>query len=409
MILVKIDTAFTVLIGPVLDADGVAVTGLNASAFKLTKNGSVGDPNGSTTATHSHTGHYVYAANAGDASALGVGQISINSTTNAMSPVSFMVLTEKNYNALILGTDNLEVDLIQILGTALTETSSGYLAAAFKKLLDVATPLLTVAAVMRGTDGAFTDPSSRIDAAISSRAAPGAEMDLKDAPNATAVTAIQSGLATATNVSDLQTHGDNTWATATGFSTHDAAAVVSALETNGSKLDHLWEMTENDGGTRRLTTNSLELAPSGGLTAQQTRDAMKLAPSAGDPVAGSIDKALDNIEDDSNELQTDWEDGGRLDTLLDAASGVSGDVTTITENTLDVNSVALGTINIGGVPVSSARVIFAADADTNFASILYQTLTDGDGGFSISIPSGATYRMKAIYSGYTSPVKRITI
>ncbi len=49
-----------------------------------------------------------------------------------------------------------------------------------------------------------------------------------------------------------------------------AAAVKSAIETDGSKVDHLWEMTEDDSGTRRLTTNALEQAPSGsGTTAQQ--------------------------------------------------------------------------------------------------------------------------------------------
>ena len=47
-----------------------------------------------------------------------------------------------------------EVDLTHILGTAITETVGGYLAAAFKKLFDVATPLLVASDVMRGTDGA---------------------------------------------------------------------------------------------------------------------------------------------------------------------------------------------------------------------------------------------------------------
>jgi len=43
------------------------------------------------------------------------------------------------------GTTKLQVDLKSILATALTETSAGYLAAAFKKLFDVASPQLTVA------------------------------------------------------------------------------------------------------------------------------------------------------------------------------------------------------------------------------------------------------------------------
>jgi len=47
-----------------------------------------------------------------------------------------------------------EVDLTRILGTALTESASGYLAAAFKKLFDVETPMLVASDAMRGTDNA---------------------------------------------------------------------------------------------------------------------------------------------------------------------------------------------------------------------------------------------------------------
>lgn len=83
---------------------------------------------------------------------------------------------------------------------------------------------------------------------------------------------------------ELQTNQGN-WLTATGFSTHSAADVVTAMETNGSKLDHLWEMTEDDGGVRRLTTNSLEQAPSGGLNATQIAEAVW------DAVAASYDDA----------------------------------------------------------------------------------------------------------------------
>ena len=46
------------------------------------------------------------------------------------------------------------VDLTKIHGVALTETVNGYLAAAFIKLFDVATPLLVASEAMRGTDSA---------------------------------------------------------------------------------------------------------------------------------------------------------------------------------------------------------------------------------------------------------------
>lgn len=98
-------------------------------------------------------------------------------------------------------------------------------------------------------------------------------------------------------------------AAVTTRSSHSAADVVTALEVNGSKLDHLWEMTEDDAGTRRLTTNALEQAPTGGSA----------------PTAAAIRQEIDSnstqlaaIVADTNELQAELADGGRTDLLVDA-------------------------------------------------------------------------------------------
>jgi len=98
-------------------------------------------------------------------------------------------------------------------------------------------------------------------------------------------------------------------ATVGSRSSHSAAGVVTALEANGSKLDHLWEMTEDDGGVRRLTTNALEQAPTGGSA----------------PTAAAIRQEIDAnstqlaaIVADTNELQAELADGGRTDLLVDA-------------------------------------------------------------------------------------------
>jgi len=50
------------------------------------------------------------------------------------------------------GTIVKKADTTKILGTALTETSAGYLAAGFKKLLDVASPVFTLASVNQSAD-----------------------------------------------------------------------------------------------------------------------------------------------------------------------------------------------------------------------------------------------------------------
>lgn len=54
-----------------------------------------------------------------------------------------------------------------------------------------------------------------------------------------------------------------------------ASAIRTALEADGSKLDHLWETTEDDTGVRRFTANALEQSPAGTApTAVQIRQEM---------------------------------------------------------------------------------------------------------------------------------------
>ena len=60
-----------------------------------------------------------------------------------------------------------KANLAEILGTALTETG-GYIAAGFKKLFNVATPVLVASDVMRGTDGVDTAAMRGTDGAVTS-------------------------------------------------------------------------------------------------------------------------------------------------------------------------------------------------------------------------------------------------
>jgi hypothetical protein len=65
--------------------------------------------------------------------------------------VQLTVVPELIYDALFAG-DLLHVDVTGILNTTLTETAGGYLAAAFKKLFDVVTPVFTAACVNQAAD-----------------------------------------------------------------------------------------------------------------------------------------------------------------------------------------------------------------------------------------------------------------
>lgn len=86
----------------------------------------------------------------------------------------------------------ISVNLIAILGTTLTETA-GQIAAAFKKWFDVPTPVGTVNSIPNATAGA-----------TGGLAIVGSQMDLKDSPNATAITAINAAVLTAiSNLNNL--------------------------------------------------------------------------------------------------------------------------------------------------------------------------------------------------------------
>lgn len=148
-----------------------------------------------------------------------------------------------------------------------------------------------------GTDGAGLTAigdtrMANLDATVSSRLAPAGTLavctTLTNLPAATAdwltaaavkadaVTKIQNGLATPTNITagtittvtnltNAPTSGDltATMKASVTAAVPTAATIKTALEADGSMLEHLHEMTEDDGGTRRLTANALEEAPSG--------------------------------------------------------------------------------------------------------------------------------------------------
>lgn len=79
----------------------------------------------------------------------------VDSATKAIEDQTLVIYTYGNASAKIpldLGSSALNANVVQILGTAVTETVAGYLAAGFKKLFDVATPVLTAASVNQTGD-----------------------------------------------------------------------------------------------------------------------------------------------------------------------------------------------------------------------------------------------------------------
>ena len=194
---VRQNTARTVTIGPILDADGVAKTDEVVASILASKNGGAyGALNGAATLTHSQTGFYLLALTASDIDTLGCLELSLNSGTNTMPVVKLNVMPISVWDALYslamgaangltkAGATYGDLDTLAIHGDAAWATATS-----------------VIASNMRGTDGANTT-----------------------VPDA-------AGTA-ATLLSALETHGDSTWATGEGAS---ASAIATAVWVNGTR------------------------------------------------------------------------------------------------------------------------------------------------------------------------------
>ena len=122
----KQSTAKTFLVGPILDADGAAKTDEVVANIKVTKNGTVGAADASSTLTHDHAGMYKFAAVDGDDfDTLGESEFSLNSGTNAMASVKFQVVDANNYDSLVSGSDKLQVHTDEITAGLIVAATLG--------------------------------------------------------------------------------------------------------------------------------------------------------------------------------------------------------------------------------------------------------------------------------------------
>jgi hypothetical protein len=97
---------------------------------------------------------------------------------------------------------------------------------------------------------------------------------------------------------------------------------------------------------------------------------------------------------DTNEMQTDWADGGRLDLLLDAAVAVTGAGATAKTYTL--------TLADGTTPIADAQVWVTSDSAGTI--ILASGTTNASGQVTFYLDAGTVYiwRQKSGYD-FTNP------
>ena len=105
MHLLKQNTAATVIVGPVLDASGVAVTTAVVGDFRLAKEGSSAVLSGATV-THDANGYYLIALTTTNTNTVGRLAIYSNNTAQSMGTTRFMVLLPSVYDALVANAVN---------------------------------------------------------------------------------------------------------------------------------------------------------------------------------------------------------------------------------------------------------------------------------------------------------------
>ena len=105
MHLLKQSTAATVIVGPVLDSAGAAVTTAVVGDFRLAKEGTSAVLSGATV-THDANGYYLIALTSTNTNTVGRLAIYSNNTAQSMGTTRFMVLLASVYDALVTNAVN---------------------------------------------------------------------------------------------------------------------------------------------------------------------------------------------------------------------------------------------------------------------------------------------------------------
>lgn len=307
-----------ILLGPFLDStDGnTQETGLTIANtdIQLWREGAIVEANkNSGGATHIANGRYYAVLDATDSATLGKLEVNVHVTGALAVRREFMVLPANVYDSLVLGTDTLNADVTQWLGTAVA--TPGTAGVPSVDTVRVGNTLQTandngadINAILADTNELQTDD------------VPGLIAALNDISVADVWASVTRTLTAGTNLNDLSQADIRTaiGLAAANLDTQlaaipDAAAInaevdaalsdirlnelmtaaLSAQPTAGSLIA---DLTEDDSGTQRFTVNALENGPSGsGASAAAIADAVwEEAISDHSGTAGSTAEALDS-------------------------------------------------------------------------------------------------------------------
>lgn len=195
-VMARQSTAVTLDVGPILDSTGAEYASAVIGDLTISKNGTRAAMSGNTF-NYAANGMYSLTLTTGNTDTLGVIQISCNKATYQMRVVERQIVHANVYDSVVLGTDYLQVDALQLAGSTQSATDlkdfadTGY---------DPATHTLAEAVVL---DSAVATQINKIEAAVSGTVSgAGTSTEVFVGPNATlTITVDASGNRTNVSVS----------------------------------------------------------------------------------------------------------------------------------------------------------------------------------------------------------------
>lgn len=256
------NTAVDVLIGPFIDdTDGkTAETALTLSQadIKLSKNGqALTQKNDDTAAAHDANGYYNCELNATDTNTEGTLTLIVHETGALPVRHDFMVLSQAAYTSLVTAKD------------------AGYMDVNVKAISDDTTAPDNLELMYDGTG--YAGGTTKLDVNVVTIAA-----------NAITATAINADAITNAKIADNAIAAENI-----------AADAITAAKIANGAIDAATFAADADAEIAAMVWNAATASYGG---------------------AGTYGQAVEDTLADTNELQGDWANGGRLDLLLDGAA-----------------------------------------------------------------------------------------
>ena len=409
MNLLKQSTAVTLMVGPFLDAtDGVtAEVGLAGNGTELSKAGGAYAA-GPTLGTHDSDGEYPISLTTTHTNTLGILKVkSHDSATHLPVWAEYMVVPANVYDSLVGGTDTLNAAVTEWNGVALGTTNplpnvaagaAGGLptdtdANGAVRIVDgtgareintnsgaiVLVDTVTTNTDMRGTDnaalasvlGALADAAAAGDPTSADTVMQYMKQIVNTLEGTAGIPTFPSEAAPGNAVSLAEIiraiHADVTGLNGDAMRGTDSANTTTP-PTAAAVADAVWDEAKaghvasgSFGEEVQSHALSSEVSGLNDPTAAAIADAVLDEALSAHTTAGSLGKAIADIETDAtaivadtNELQTDWVNGGRLDLILD---------TIATDTTTDIPALIAALNDLSAANVN-AEVVDALNTDT---------------------------------------------